>query len=167
MVEENWIKVAEINRLNKLEENMEIYHPIEELLKENNINYKYKIEEGLNYDETINVKGVKNTFFINLYVESKNEKRVQQIIEEYEKADFVEEELLEELIDTEDEIIQKTIPQIILPYIYVVLFGIIVIVLSFANFEYMISRIIGTVAGIGIIIYAIISIIKKITKRKK
>ena len=44
MIEENWVKVAEINRLNKLEENMEIYHPIEELLKENNINYRYKIE---------------------------------------------------------------------------------------------------------------------------
>ena len=167
MVEENWIKVVEINRLNKLEENMEIYHPIEELLKENNINYKYKIEEGLNYDETTNIKGIKNIFFVNLYVESKNEKRVQQIIEEYEKANFVEEELLEELIDAEDEIIQKTIPAIILPYIYVILFGIIVIVLSFANFEDIISRIIGTVVAVIIIIYAIKSIIQKISERKK
>lgn len=167
MVEENWIKVVEINRLNKLEENMEIYHPIEELLKENNINYKYKIEEGLNYDETTNIKCIKNIFFVNLYVESKNEKRVQQIIEEYEKANFVEEELLEELIDAEDEIIQKTILAILLPYIYVILFGIIVIILSFANFEDMISRIIGTVVAVIIIIYAIKSIIQKISERKK
>ena len=61
----------------------------------------------------------------------------------------------------------KTIPAIILPYIYVILFGIIVIILSFANFEDMISRIIGTVVAVIIIIYAIKSIIQKISERKK
>ena len=96
-------------------------------------------------------------------VEKKDEIIANQIIDEYEKADFI----AEELIDIEDEIVTKTIPAIILPYIYVVLFGIIIFVIAFANFENILPRIIGGVIGTILIIYAIMSVIQKILKRKK
>lgn len=161
--EEKWIKVAELQKLYKLKENLEIYFPIEDLLKENKIKYKYKIEERLDYINNATAKNVKKAYFINLYVEQSDEIRTKQIIKEYEEADFVS----EELTDVEDEVVQKTIPAIILPYIYIVLLGIITCIMSIASFENIILKIIGIAIGIIIIIYAVKNVIQKILKRKK
>ena len=162
MGEEKWIKIAKMQQFNKLEKNLEIYFPVEELLKEHKIKYKYEIEEELN-DNKISVKSVNKVYSVNLYVEESNVIKANQIIDDYEKADVI----AEELTDAEDEVVQKTIPAIILPYIYVVLFGIIVVAISFASFENVIPKIIGGVIGSIIIIYAIKSVIQKILERKK
>lgn len=162
--EEKWVKVAELQKLYKLKENLEICFPIEDLLKEHKIKYKYEIEEGLDYINGGTAKNIKKAYFINLYVEKRDVLRTKQIIEKYEKADFVAEE---ELTNAEDEVVSKTIPSIILPYIYVVLFGIIIFIASAANFENIVLKIIGWVIGTIFIIYAIKSVIQKILKRKK
>ncbi len=158
---ENWIKLIEVERLKKLEENIKTYSPIEELLKEHKIDFKYKIEEELDYNN--NVKNIKYVYSVNLYVKERDEKKARKILEEYKNAEVIEEELK----DVEDEVVTKTIPSIILPYIYVVLFGIIIIIMSFANFKNISLKILGIVLGIIVILYAIKIVIQKILKPKK
>lgn len=91
-MEEEWVKVAKLDSVNSLKTDeyriKQIKKYWDDILKDENIDYKYEIEQEMKYEGFDPIKGINRTLYsVYLYVKKADRKRIENIIYEINKEE--------------------------------------------------------------------------------
>ena len=91
-MEEEWEKVAKLDSVNSLKTDeyriKQIKKYWDDILKDENIDYKYEIEQEMEYEGFNPIKGINRILYnVYLYVKKSDRKRIENIIDEINKEE--------------------------------------------------------------------------------
>lgn len=179
-MEEQWVKVAELQRVSNLVNEKDYIDNVKEqwteILEQYKVKYKFDVTQGTEYKAASRTKGALQTVYIlNLYTTKGDLQKVKGIINEYENSSS---ELPPELLENneekytkyeENELMQQKLSRYFISAIMLLVIAITIGIM--VSIEYDSNNIVGYILGfifICIAIYVLIRVnYKKMRKNKK
>lgn len=176
MEEENFVKITTLMSTENFSNDEKYFDEArnmwKKILKEENLDYKFKIEEGIEYTPFSRIKGKdRKVYNLNLYAKLENKEKILKIVNRYNEENRVREndEIEQEIINEEYESIPErkfgkyfvTILMIVL-----IVFEIMIRFSTFRNEKDMLSDILLTIF-ILVEIFIIVRVWRKKGKKRK